>query len=124
MVRKNHCITFEICLIVFLGLINIYTDTKITKIGAFIAKSQAHSVFRAAILNFQFFGGKTQSFDLVPAFFFNSAYPKTPRCKFLCFFPEVHANFTYPPHYKGCLTWTVMTYGTIRVGWTLKAKQI
>ena len=51
-VRKYHCIMFEICLIVFLGLINIYTDTKITNIGAFIAKSQAHPVFRAAILNF------------------------------------------------------------------------
>ena len=36
----------------FLDLIDIYTDTKITKIGAFIAKLQTHPVFRAAILNF------------------------------------------------------------------------
>ena len=46
--------TFEICLVVFLDLIDIYTDTKITKIGTFIAKLQAHSVFRAAILKFFF----------------------------------------------------------------------
>ena len=51
-VRKYYCFTFEICLVVFLDLIDIYTDTKITKIGAFIAKLQAHPVFRAAILNF------------------------------------------------------------------------
>ena len=51
-VKKYYCFTFEICLVVFLDLIDIYTDTKITKIGAFIAKLQAHPVFRAAILNF------------------------------------------------------------------------
>ena len=47
----------------------IYTDTKITKIGAFIAKSQAHPVFRAAILNFQFLAGKLGASILVPAIF-------------------------------------------------------
>ena len=57
------------CLVIFIGLINIYTDSKITKIGAFIAKLQAHPVFRAAILNFEFFSGKTESYDLVPAIF-------------------------------------------------------
>ena len=51
-VRKYYCFTFEICLVVFFDLIDIYTDTKITKFGAFIAKLQAHPVFRAAILNF------------------------------------------------------------------------
>ena len=64
--RKYYFFTFEICLVVFLDLIDIYTDTKITKIGAFIAKLQAHPVFRAAILNFC---GKTQNYDLVPAIF-------------------------------------------------------
>ena len=42
------------CVLLTLDLINIYTDTKTTKIGAFIAKSQAHPVFRAVILNFEF----------------------------------------------------------------------
>ena len=88
--------TFEICLVVFLELIDIYTDTKITKIGAFIAKLQAHSVFRAAILNF--FSGKPRATIWFPPFL-DSAYSKTPRRKFLCFYPEVHAKFTYPPHY-------------------------
>ena len=88
--------TFEICLVVFLDLIDIYTDTKITKIGTFIAKLQAHSVFRAAILNF--FSGKPRSTIWFPPFL-DSAYSKTPRRKFLCFYPEVHAKFTYPPHY-------------------------
>ena len=37
------------CLIVFFDLISIYTVTTITEIGAFIAKLQAHPVFRAAI---------------------------------------------------------------------------
>ena len=69
---------------------DIYTDTRITKIGAFIAKLQAHPVFRAAILNFEFFWFPP---------FLDSAYSKTPRRKFLCFYPEVLAKFTYPPHY-------------------------
>ena len=51
-VRKYYFFTFEIFLVVFLDLIDIYTDTKITKIGAFIPKLQTHPVFRAAILNF------------------------------------------------------------------------
>ena len=87
--------SFEICLVVFLDLIDIYTDTKITKIGAFIAKLQALSVFRAAILNF--FSGKPRATIWFPPFL-DSAYSKTPRRKFLCFYPEVHAKFTYPPH--------------------------
>ena len=60
---------FKIYFIVFLDLINIYTDTKTIKIEAFIANLQAHPVFRAAILNFEFFGGKTKSYDLVPVIF-------------------------------------------------------
>ena len=80
---------FEIHFIVFLDLINIYTDTKTTKIGAFTGKLQAHPVFRAAILNFGFLAGKPRARIWFPSFF-NSAYSKTPRCKFLCFYPEVH----------------------------------
>ena len=93
-VRKYYCFTFEICLVVFLDLIDIYTDTKITKIGAFIAKLQAHPVFRAAILNFEFFAGKPRATIWFPPFL-DSALSKNPRRKFLCFYPEVHAKFTY-----------------------------
>ena len=71
------------------------TDTKITKIGAFTAKLQAHPVFRVAILNF--FAGKPRATIWFPPFL-DSAYSKTPRRKLLCFYPEVHAKFTYPPH--------------------------
>ena len=80
---------FEIHFIVFLDLINIYTDTKTIKIEAFIANLQAHPVFRAAILNFEFLAGKPRATIWFPLFF-NSAYSKTPRCKFSCFYPEVH----------------------------------
>ena len=80
---------FEIHLIVFLDLINIYTDTKTIKIEAFIANLQAHPVFRAAILNFEFLAGKPGATIWFPLFL-NSAYSKTPRCKFSCFYPEVH----------------------------------
>ena len=80
---------FEIHLIVFLDLINIYTDTKTIKIEAFIANLQAHPVFRAAILNFEFLAGKPRATICFPLFF-NSAYSKNPRCKFSCFYPEVH----------------------------------
>ena len=80
---------FEIHLIVFLDLINIYTDTKTIKIEAFIANLQAHPVFRAAILNFEFLAGKPRATIWFPLFL-NSAYSKPPRCKFSCFYPEVH----------------------------------
>ena len=80
---------FEIHFIVFLDLINIYTDTKTIKIEAFIANLQAHPVFRAAILNFEFLAGKPKATIWFPLFL-NSAYSKTPRCKFSCFYPEVH----------------------------------
>ena len=80
---------FEIHFIVFLDLINIYTDTKTIKIEAFIANLQAHPVFRAAILNFEFLAGKPRATNWFPLFL-NSAYSKTPRCKFSCFYPEVH----------------------------------
>ena len=80
---------FEIHFIVFLDLINIYTDTKTIKIEAFIANLQAHPVFRAAILNFEFLAGKPRATIWFPLFL-NSAYSKTPRCKFSCFYPEVH----------------------------------
>ena len=80
---------FEIHFIVFLDLINIYTDTKTIKIEAFIANLQAHPVFRAAILNFEFLAGKPRATIWFPLFF-NSAYSKPPRCKFSCFYPEVH----------------------------------
>ena len=80
---------FEIHFIVFLDLINIYTDTKTTKIGAFTAKLQAHPVFRAAILNFEFLAGKPRATIWFPSFL-NLAYSKIPRFKFSCFYPEVH----------------------------------
>ena len=80
---------FKIHFIVFLDLINIYTDTKTIKIEAFIANLQAHPVFRAAILNFEFLAGKPRATIWFPLFL-NSAYSKTPRCKFSCFYPEVH----------------------------------
>ena len=80
---------FEIHFLVFLDLINIYTDTKTIKIEAFIANLQAHPVFRAAILNFEFLAGKPRA-TIWFLLFFNSAYSKTPRCKFSCFYPEVH----------------------------------
>ena len=80
---------FEIHFIVFLDLINIYTDTKTIKIEAFIANLQAHPVFRAAILNFEFLAGKPRATIWFPLFF-NSAYSKTPKCKLSCFYPEVH----------------------------------
>ena len=80
---------FEIHFLVFLDLINIYTDTKTIKIEAFIAYLQAHPVFRAAILNFEFLARKPRATIWFPLFF-NSAYSKTPRCKFSCFYPEVH----------------------------------
>ena len=80
---------FEIHLIVFLDLINIYTDTKTIKIEAFIANLQAHPVFREAILNFEFLAGKPRATIWFPLFL-NSAYSKNPRCKFSCFYPEVH----------------------------------
>ena len=80
---------FEIHFLVFLDLINIYTDTKTIKIEAFIANLQAHPVFRAAILNFEFLAGKPRATIWFPLFL-NSAYSKTPRCKFSCFYPEVH----------------------------------
>ena len=80
---------FEIHFIVFLDLINIYTDTKTIKIEAFTANLQAHPVFRAAILNFEFLAGKPRATIWFPLFL-NSAYSKTPRCKFSCFYPEVH----------------------------------
>ena len=80
---------FEKHLIVFLDLINIYTDTKTTKIRAFTAKLQAHPVFRAAILNFELLAGKPRATIWFPSFL-NSAYSKNPKCKFSCFYPEVH----------------------------------
>ena len=80
---------FEIHFIVFLDLINIYTDTKTIKIEAFIANLQAHPVFRAVILNFEFLAGKPRATIWFPLFL-NSAYSKSPRCKFSCFYPEVH----------------------------------
>ena len=80
---------FEIHYIVFLDLLNIYTDTKTIKIEASIANLQAHPVFRAAILNFEFLAGKPRATIWFPLFF-NSAYSKTPGCKFSCFYPEVH----------------------------------
>ena len=80
---------FEIHFLVFLDLINIYTDTKTIKIEAFIANLQAHPVFRAAILNFEFLARKPRATIWFPLFL-NSAYSKTPRCKFSCFYPEVH----------------------------------
>ena len=80
---------FEIHFVVFLDLINIYTDTKTIKIDAFIANLQAHPVLRAAILNFEFLAGKPRATIWFPLFF-NSAYSKKPRCKFSCFYPEVH----------------------------------
>ena len=80
---------FEIHFVVFLDLINIYTDTKTIKIDAFIANLQAHPVLRAAILNFEFLAGKPRATIWFPLFF-NSAYSKNPRCKFSCFYPEVH----------------------------------
>ena len=80
---------FEIHFIVFLDLINIYTDTQTIKIEVFIANLQAHPVFRAAILNFEFLAGKPRATIWFPLFF-NSAYSKNPRCKFSCFYPEVH----------------------------------
>ena len=80
---------FEIHFIVFLDLINIYTDTQTIKIEAFIANLQAHPVFRAAILNFEFLAGKPRATIWFPLFL-NSAYSKIPRCKFSCFYPEVH----------------------------------
>ena len=95
--RKYYCITFEMCLIAFLDLINIYAGTKISKIGVFIAKLQAHPVSRAAIFNFEFLARKPRATIWFPPFF-NSTYPKNSRRKFLCFYPEVHAKFTYPPH--------------------------
>ena len=80
---------FEIHFIVFLDLINIYTDTKTIKIEAYIANLQVHPVFRAAILNFEFLAGKPRATIWFPLFF-NSAYSKNLRCKFSCFYPEVH----------------------------------
>ena len=80
---------FEIHFLVFLDLINIYTDTKTIKIEAFIANLQAHPVFRAAILNFEFLAGKPRATIWFPLFF-NSAYSKNPRYKLSCFYPEVH----------------------------------
>ena len=80
---------FAIHFIVFLDVTNIYTDTKTTKIGAFTAKLQAHPVFRAVILNFEFLAGKPRATIWFPSFL-NSAYSKNPRCKFSCFYPEVH----------------------------------
>ena len=80
---------FEIHFIVFLDLINIYTDSETTKIGTFTAKLQAHPVFRVAILNFEFLAGKSRAAIWFPSFL-NSAYSKIPRCKFSCFYPEVH----------------------------------
>ena len=52
--KKYSYNVFEIHFLVFLDLINIYTDTKTIKIEAFIANLQAHPVFRAAILNLNF----------------------------------------------------------------------
>ena len=80
---------FEIHFLVFLDPINIYTDTKSIKIEAFIANLQAHPVFRAAILNFEFLAGKPRATIWFPLFL-NSTYSKTPRCKFSCFYPEMH----------------------------------
>ena len=80
---------FEIHFLVFLDLINIYTDNKTIKIEAFIANLQAHPVFRAAILNFEFLAGKPRATIWFPLFL-NSANSKPPRCKFSCFYPEVH----------------------------------
>ena len=74
---------------VFLDLINIYTDNKTTKMGVFTAKLQAHPVFRAAIFNFEFLAGKPRATVWFPSFL-NSAYSKPLRCKFACFYPEVH----------------------------------
>ena len=118
-VRKYYFFTFEICLVVFLDLIDIYTDTKI---GAFIAKLQAHSVFRAAILNF--FSGKPRATIWFPPFL-DSAYSKTPRRKFLRFYPEVHAKFTYPPHYfrigNSRTTWKPTQTGLMTLANKMKA---
>ena len=40
-------------------------------------------------MNFEFLAGKPRATIWFPPFF-NSAYSKTPRCKFSCFYPEVH----------------------------------
>ena len=48
------------------------------KFEAFIAKLQAHPVFRAAILNFEFLAGKPRAAIWFLSFF-NSAYSKNPK---------------------------------------------
>ena len=102
LIRKDYCNTFQICFIVFLHLMNIYTNTKITKTGAFIAKLRENPVFRAAILNFELLAGKPRATGWVPHFLIQHTQKKKqkkkPRYKFLCFYPKVHANFTYPPY--------------------------
>ena len=40
-------------------------------------------------MNFEFLAGKPRATIWFPLFL-NSAYSKTPRCKFSCFYPEVH----------------------------------
>ena len=48
----------------------------------------------AAILNFDFSAGNVRdTVWFLP--FLNSAYSKTPRCKFSCFYPEVHGMTEY-----------------------------
>ena len=96
---------FEIHFLVFLDLINIYTDNKTIKIEAFIANLQAHPVFRAAILNFEFLAGKPRATIWFPLFL-NSANSKPPRCKFSCFYPEVH-DMAEKCHISAPLFWKV-----------------
>ena len=70
----------EIHFIVALELVNIFIDTKITGIGAFIAKLQANQIFMAAILNFEILAGNRKATGWSPLFL-KSAYSKTLRCK-------------------------------------------
>ena len=85
---------FEIHFIVTLNIVNIGVDTKITEIGAFITELQANAISMAAILNFEFSAGKRKATSWFQPFFLNQHTQKTknkkPRCKFLCFYPEVH----------------------------------
>ena len=70
---------------------NICINGKIMSIRTWLISSLRKICWLAAILDFQFWARTMHLTSWFP-WFLKSAYPKTPKDKFLCFFPEVHKS--------------------------------
>ena len=85
---------FNKLLISFLDLKNICFDSNIIEIGTFLAILEKKMYCMAAILNFQFFGGKNGKTSCFLAVL-NSTLFRAQCFKFSCFYPDVHTKDTF-----------------------------